>query len=180
MEPHEVHIKQDEALPKRSNSRAWHSLAQGALTAATLALTTLTMNTGAWAENLVVGIDKSRTLQLSGEASTVVVGNPMIADAHLAERNLAVIVGRTFGQTTLLAIDAEGKVITNTSITVGDRNHAGVNLYRGNSRVSLSCAPECREPFITGDDNEHTRMINEQIANRINRAKDSTNPEKDD
>jgi hypothetical protein len=105
------------------------------------------------AENLTVSIDEAQTLKLPEKVSTIIVGNPLIADASLQNGGLLVITGKGFGSTNLMALDRTGKTVMNTTVTVtGPTASSIVVVYKGTARESYSCTPECSPRITLGDD----------------------------
>src|ERR1700749_2237054 len=75
---------------------------------------------GAGGVSLVM--DEVRVVTFPGAVSTVFVGNPTIADATVIDPHHAFILGKTFGVTNLIALNAQNQTITNQQITVANRN----------------------------------------------------------
>jgi hypothetical protein len=62
------------------------------------------------------------------------------------------VLGRTFGQTNIVALDATGSEVLNTRVTVGVSNYATVTLYRGaQGQRNLACSPRCERTLTQGD-----------------------------
>jgi hypothetical protein len=105
------------------------------------------------AENLTVSIDEAQTVKLPEKVSTIIIGNPLIADASLQSGGLLVITGKGFGSTNLMALDRAGKTVMNTTVTVtGPTTSSIVVVYKGTARESYSCTPECSPRITLGDD----------------------------
>jgi Flp pilus assembly secretin CpaC len=60
-----------------------------------------------------VTIDFARLLTLDRAATTVVIGNPGLAVAQLSDDRTIILTGKTAGATNLIALDAEGREVTN-------------------------------------------------------------------
>lgn len=104
------------------------------------------------AASLSVAINQSRIITLSEPASTFVVGNPSIADANFASPTKVLILGKAYGATNLIALDASGKVILNTNLHVVTHQRNRVSLYKGSSKQSLDCYGDCVATIDLGDD----------------------------
>lgn len=102
------------------------------------------------AEDLSVSKDQSKVIKLSGAASTVVVGNPAIADVTMQDANTAFITGKGFGTTNVIAMDAEGRQIASFRIVVTSTADRSVTLIKGQQQITLSCAPRCEQTAATG------------------------------
>jgi Pilus formation protein N terminal region len=110
--------------------------------------------TAARAETINVGIDEARIMHLPEGAATIVIGNPLIADASLQSGGILVITGRSFGATNMIALDHGGRVILDRDVQVQTARSADlVVVYRNDKRQSYSCAPECAPRITLGDDN---------------------------
>jgi len=101
--------------------------------------------TSALAEDLSVAKDQSKVVKLTGEATTVVVGNPAIADVTMQDSNTAFITGKGFGTTNVIAMDGEGRQIASFRIVVTSSTDRTVTLVKGNQQITLSCAPRCEQ-----------------------------------
>ncbi len=105
------------------------------------------------ADTLSVNVDSARLLRLPDHVSTIVIGNPLIADATLQDGGVLVITGKGFGATNLVALDAKGHVLMRKTLQVlGPRRDHVVTVYRGIKRETLSCAHECQPRITLGDD----------------------------
>ena len=59
---------------------------------------------------IAVTLDQAKIAKLPAGATTLVIGNPMIADVTMLKNNNSmVITGKGFGQTNLIAINGEGE-----------------------------------------------------------------------
>ena len=103
-----------------------------------------------FAENVAVVLDQARLLKLPDRVATIVIGNPSIADGTLQTGGLLVITGKGYGTTNLMALDNRGTVLAEHNITVSAPT-AGLTVYRGADRETLSCAPNCQRTVVPGD-----------------------------
>lgn len=104
----------------------------------------------ALAEDLAVSKDQSKVIKLTGAASTVVVGNPAIADVTMQDANTAFITGKGFGTTNVIAMDADGRQIASFRVVVTSTTDRSVTLIRGREQITLSCAPRCEQTAASG------------------------------
>jgi hypothetical protein len=108
--------------------------------------------TAASAENLTVSVDQAQIMKLPDKVATIVIGNPLIADASLQSGGILVVTGKSFGSTNMLALDRAGKTILDTTIQVmGPPGSELVVVYKGIDRESYSCTPECSPRITLGD-----------------------------
>ena len=91
-------------------------------------------------------------MKLPASVATIVIGNPLIADAALQSGGILVVTGKGFGSTNLLALDRAGKVVMDSTVQVlGPASRDIVVVYKGIERESYSCAPECERRITLGD-----------------------------
>ncbi len=110
---------------------------------------------GAAAETLDVVLDQATLMKLPEKVSTIVIGNPMIADVAIQSGGLVVVTGKGFGATNLIALDRAGTVLLERSIVVsGPRGRDAVQVYRGVQRETYSCTPNCERRITLGDSAE--------------------------
>ena len=92
---------------------------------------------------IAVTLDQAKIAKLPAGATTLIIGNPMIADVTMLKNNNSmVITGKGFGQTNLIAIDAAGSIIEERQVRVLPAKTVLV-LQNGTSRISYACNPEC-------------------------------------
>ena len=61
------------------------------------------------AETVNVSIDQARLIKMPDSVATIVIGNPLVADASLQAGGILVLTGKNFGSTNLLALDRTGR-----------------------------------------------------------------------
>ena len=76
-------------------------------------------------------IDEATMLRLERPAAEIVVGNPSIADVAVQSGKGLVLTGKSFGQTNLIVLDAQGKVIINRRVVVQEPRGGYVTVYPG-------------------------------------------------
>jgi Pilus formation protein N terminal region len=128
--------------------------------------------TPASAENITVNVDEARIMKLPARVATIVIGNPLIADATLQNGGVLVVTGKGFGSTNLLALDRAGKVVMDNTIQVLGASAASdlVIVYRGVERESYSCAPDCERRLTLGDSPGYFTSILTQSGTRATQA----------
>ncbi len=104
----------------------------------------------ALAEVVSVVLDQARLLRLPDRVSTIIIGNPSIADGTLQAGGLLVVTGKGYGTTNLMVLDNKGTVIAEHTITVS-APASGLTVFRGSDRETLSCAPNCQRTLVPGD-----------------------------
>ena len=96
-----------------------------------------------WADNLVVSVDHSVRLTMDGQASSVVVGNPQVADVAVIDTHTVFVSGRSVGLTDLVVLDPLGRTIFARDISVTRPGVGVVSVYRGAEMSELACSPSC-------------------------------------
>lgn len=141
----------------------WRRLSLALIVLAPLAATTQA------AQLLSVNLDQARIERLPEKVSTIVIGNPLIADVSLQQGGLMVITGKGYGATNLVVLDRAGAVLAEHTILV--RGPAdGVIVYRGVARETYSCTPDCERRITLGDSPEFFDVNIAQSALRNSRA----------
>ena len=64
---------------------------------------------------------------------------PSIADINMIDSRHAFILGKGYGSTNIVALDQDGKQVSNTHWRAGRAEDATVTLHRGAQRVTYSC-----------------------------------------
>jgi hypothetical protein len=106
----------------------------------------------ALADTVSVNVDEARIMRLPDGVATIVIGNPLIADATLQPGGILVLTGKGFGATNMMALDRTGRVVLSHNIEVVAPKSADlVVVYRGMERESYSCAPVCERRITLGD-----------------------------
>jgi len=123
------------------------------------------------ADEVTVSVDEARIMKLPDRVATIVIGNPLIADAALQGGGVLVLTGKGFGSTNLLALDRAGKIVMNTTVQVrGPTSGDLVVVYKGIERESYSCAPECERRLTLGDSPVYFSGILAQAGSRTGGA----------
>jgi putative type II/III system pilus formation protein len=103
-------------------------------------------------ETVVVNLDQAKMIRLPERTATIVIGNPLIADASLQAGGMVVLTGKGYGTTSFVALDRSGTVLIERNLLVeGPPLQEVVIVYRGVERETWSCTPKC-EPRITPGD----------------------------
>jgi hypothetical protein len=118
------------------------------------------------ANDVVVLIDQASLVRLERPAAEIVVGNPSIADVSVQSGKVLVVTGKSFGETNLIVIDADGKVIVNRRLIVQEPRTGFVTVYRGPARQTLHCAPYCAPQLVIGDAPDIFSSISGQITTK--------------
>lgn len=93
--------------------------------------------------SLTVDIDRTQRIQLRGAASSVIVANPAVADVTVVDSSTLFVLGRAYGSTEMVVVDAIGRTLYQTVITVGAPQSGHVRVWRGTQPVEMTCAANC-------------------------------------
>ena len=120
---------------------------------------------------VIVSLDQARIVKVPERTQTLVIGNPLIADVTLLKTNgTMVITGKGFGETNLIALDAQGTPVAESMIRVNGENR-NVVVQRGMERESYSCAPRCQPTVTLGDSAKYANDIAGVIKSRDSSSK---------
>jgi hypothetical protein len=132
----------------------------------TLLLAPQAAPTSAAAADIGVVLDHARLIRLPERVTTIVIGNPLIADAAVQSGGLMVVTGKGYGTTNIIALDRSGAVLMERTIeVVGPREELMV-VYRGAVRETYSCSPVCEPRIMPGDGEKFFDGIIGQSTNR--------------
>src|SRR5262249_54530635 len=101
--------------------------------------------------DVTIYTDQAKILQLTGKPSTIVVGNPSIADVTVQGERV-VLMGRSYGVTNIIILDQDGKQLAALDVTVQITDKNAVHVFKAGGRMSLVCAPVCEQTLQVGDD----------------------------
>lgn len=118
--------------------RRFNAAAGLALLAAILASTA-----SAQSRNLTIEIDRAQRVQLNGVASSVLVGNPQIADVTVVDANTLFVIGKGYGVTEVVAVDAIGRTLFQGEIAVTAGSTGAVRVWRGGQATEMACGQTC-------------------------------------
>ncbi len=112
-----------------------------------------------------VPLDQVRLMVFTKPVSTLYVGNPVIADITVIDKRHAFVLGKAFGTTNIIALDASGAEISNRTVVVSaTAGSATVTLQRGAARVTYACAARnCEASPALGDGKESYDAAMDQI-----------------
>ncbi len=117
------------------------------------------------AEAIEITADQSTLIALPALPSTVVVGNPSIADVTLDGQNLF-IHPRGPGLTNVIVLGANGSPIADYRVHVVFDDSESVAVYSPAGRDSYSCAGDCEPVLRVGDSTEFFKSAADQIKSK--------------
>jgi len=116
------------------------------------------------ADTIAVNVDQAKLIRLPDHISTIVVGNPLIADVLLQPGGMIVVTGKGYGATNVIAMDRSGKVVADRIIQVEGPTDQVLTVYRGVNRESYSCTPICQRRVTLGDSEVYFKSTIDQAG----------------
>lgn len=125
-------------------------------------------------DRIAVNVDQAKLVRLPTGISTIVVGNPLIADVTLQNGGVVVVTGKGYGATNFIALDRTGQVLVDRQIQVeGPQSDQLVTVYRGIDRETYSCMPVCQRRITLGDGETYFKATMDQAGSLNNQASGS-------
>ncbi len=116
--------------------------------------------------DITVLMDQATLLRLERPAAEIVVGNPSIADVSVQSGKVLVLTGKSYGETNLIVVDADGKTIVSRRLIVQEPRAGFVTIYRGAAKETAHCAPYCTTPLAIGDQPDYFDKVAKQIRTK--------------
>src|SRR5271163_3064642 len=66
-----------------------------------------------------LNVGAGRMIRLDGPAAGVFIGDPSVADVQVKSPTLIYVLGKSLGETTLIAVDEHDTTVANVAISVG-------------------------------------------------------------
>lgn len=145
------------------------TLRMGGMVAAACAALVATAATAANG-SVDVTVDRASIIRAPEGTATIVIGNPMIADATVQKNGVLIITGKSFGSTNIMLLNGAGDVVSETLVNVRRALDGVVTVQRAGKRESLSCTPSCEPVLAVGDEKDAFETAAEQIAQRAGLA----------
>lgn len=113
------------------------------------------------AAEIQVPLDNVVTITLDRPAKAVYVGNPAIAGIEVLDSRHIFVLGKSYGTTNVVTLDASGHETINDQVIVTDRPGSDVTVQRGIVRTTMMCTPlHCQAAPAPGDDATDTKQQN--------------------
>jgi hypothetical protein len=116
--------------------------------------------------SLKVMLDFATLAKVPEGTQTLIIGNPMVADASVQRNNVMIITGKSYGTTNILALDKNGKALEQIAVQVGRSHTRVLTVQRGLDRESYSCSPRCEPVLMLGDSPGAFNGLNAEINTR--------------
>jgi Flp pilus assembly secretin CpaC len=121
-------------------------------------------------DTISIAVDQATITKMPDSVSTLVIGNPIIADVTVRPGGLLVVTGKAYGVTNLIALDGSGAVLSERYIEVTGPRDEVVVVYRGVDRESYSCMPDCQPRIVVGD---APRFFGQTMGQSADRTKEA-------
>ena len=130
----------------------------------------------AFAVTFAVPMDEVRILSFKKPVATVYVGNTVIADATLIDSKHVFLLGKTMGETNMIALGSDGTVISNDHVTIFGRRVGMVTLNRGAAQFNYSCtSTQCETQPVPGDVMDYFKTTHDAITQHEDMASKAGN-----
>jgi Flp pilus assembly secretin CpaC len=123
-------------------------------------------------DTITIMLDRATVIRAPEKTAMVVIGNPSIADVSVQKNGVMVLTGKGFGETNMLALDEQGKLLSETWLRVQrlERNNSLV-VSRAGETETYSCSPDCQPTATLGDSEKHFGRVSGQTTARNGLAK---------
>jgi len=95
------------------------------------------------AQRLVVEKNHSTRITLGGSAGSVIVANPDIADVTVIDSRTVYIVGKGFGNSSIVITDKAGRPLFDGEIVVTSIQKGAITVYKGLKPSLMVCSSIC-------------------------------------
>lgn len=95
--------------------------------------------TAVLASGVSVPMDEVRVVAFENPVATVYIGNAAIADVNMIDATHVFLLGKSYGQTNLIALDGAGKQVANRQVNVYARSGNTVTVNRGAAQMTYAC-----------------------------------------
>lgn len=106
----------------------------------------------ALAENISIPLDQAKRLKLPDGATSVVIGNPSVADITFENESTVFVFGKGTGVTNMVLLNESGEAVADHTIAVVGARVGFVTLNRGVGQFTYACMGRCESALMVGDD----------------------------
>ncbi len=115
------------------------------------------------ADTINITVDQAKVIELPENTSTIIIGNPIVADVTMLKRSgRMVLTGKSFGSTNLLALDSGGNALGESLIRV-TASAKGLVVQRGSDRETYDCSPRCLPTVNLADSGKFLGEVSGQV-----------------
>ena len=115
-------------------------------------------------DQISVLLDRAQLFKMPETAKTLVIGNPVVADVAIIKNGLMVVTGKSYGLTNVIALDGQGRQISDTLIQVTAPTDQMITIQRGLEQETYHCAPSCNPTLRLGDGDTYFGKVGSQAA----------------
>ncbi len=115
------------------------------------ALAVLATSAPAVAQGMPVRIDQATRVTLAAPARDVFIGNPAVADVTIIDGRNLLVLGKSYGVTNIVVLDARGRTILDRQIVVSAVDDGRVSFFRGPDVYNYACSPRCERTPMPGE-----------------------------
>jgi hypothetical protein len=121
--------------------------------------------TPALAGSVSVPMDEVRLITFKRPVATVFMGNPAIADVNMIDSRHAFVLGKTFGETNMIALGPDGHQVSDDHITIYSRRAGQLTLNKGPQQFSYTCTrAHCETQPVPGDEKNYFDNTNTAVT----------------
>ena len=96
-------------------------------------------------ETVDITMDLAHLVRLNSAVSTIVIGNPDIADATVQDKRTLVLTGRGLGVINMMVFDETGQQISNLLLRVVPQQARVIVRYDSTGSNRFLCVPACSQ-----------------------------------
>jgi hypothetical protein len=122
-------------------------------------------------DTITIMLDRATVVRAPEKTAMVVIGNPLIADVSVQKNGVMVLTGKGFGETNMLALDDQGKLLSETWLKVQRLDRNNLVIFRGGESETYSCSPDCQPTMTLGDSERQFNRVGGQSIARNSFAK---------
>ena len=113
------------------------------LAAALIAAAGFTASAACAGQRLVVEKNHTVRVSLSAPASSVIVGNPEIADVNVVDSRTVYILGKGFGNSSVTITGRDGRALFEGEVAVTAVRQGSITVYKGLKPSLVVCTNVC-------------------------------------
>jgi Flp pilus assembly secretin CpaC len=113
---------------------------------------------------VTVRVNMASIYRLDVPASTVVVGNPAVADVTIQDPRTLILTGKSYGQTNLIVLNQRGDRVLEVPLEVVQDTANTVTIFSAGVRSTVACAPDCAPTVMVGDSVGYTQELTSSMA----------------
>jgi hypothetical protein len=116
-------------------------------------------------DTITIMLDRATVIRAPEKTAMVVIGNPLIADVSVQKNGVMVLTGKGFGETNMLALDDQGKLLSETWLKVQRLDRNNLVVFRAGESETYSCSPDCQPTATLGDsEKQFNRVAGQSVA----------------